>query len=211
MNNCKKCGAENLEGAAFCKECGFKFENNYRINFKSTFKRTHLLTRISFFWMIIDIPLFIFCLTSYYHAEEIYRNIDPNENPILLDLRWNQYHFYEIWLDISAIMLISIPAFIFCFTYFNFRWKMFFLYKDFSDTKSIMIQYVFSFNRTEEKIKIKENSKGELKLKDKSIGARGYFHLIEDKDGNAVLIGEKYNSQAFIRSVFGKDVNFIEN
>ena len=49
------------------------------------------------------------------------------------------------------------------------------------------------------------------KLLRKSLGNRGYYHLVADEDSKALLIGERNNTMDFIRTVFGKDVNFIEN
>jgi hypothetical protein len=132
---------------------------------------------------------------------------------VLADKAWSIYNFWEGVLAIMSVFFtapITILGIVFFFKYHR-RWTLFNLDKSFAGVKENIKNYTFSQNTTTECIKIKENAKGELNLKDKSLGARGYFHLIKDKDGNAVIIGEKYNTQAFIRSVFGKDVNFIEN
>lgn len=111
---------------------------------------------------------------------------------------------------IFGILLISLPLLIGSFLIFNLRWKKFYLNNRFNDAKGVLTSFAFAQNKTEENVKINENAKGELKLKDKSLGAKGYFHLVTDKGGNVLLIGEKYNTQNLIRKVFGKDINFIE-
>jgi len=134
---------------------------------------------------------------------------------LLSDQHEKAIHYYSLFELLSGVFAFSLLfcVLLFCafFLIYNKRWKKFILISGFQKAKDSIIQFVFSQNKTEERITIRENVKGELKLKDKSLGAKGYFHLITDKNGDTLLIGEKYNTQAFIRSVFGKDVNFIEN
>lgn len=113
-------------------------------------------------------------------------------------------------LFFSSPFLVSLPIFIVFFLIYNKRWKKFYLHSDFSNAKERLTAFAFSQNKSEENVKIRENAKDELLLKDKSLGAKGYFHLVTDKEGNVLLIGEKYNTQNLIRTVFGKDINFIE-
>jgi len=198
MNICKKCGIENLETAIYCKECGRSISKEVfldTIKFKRTNKRVHPILRYAF-------PILIICI--FIHGIfQIINNISSTK-----------FEFVVVILLITFFIgiLFGMLCFYRIFFFFlNLYYKTFELKLPFEVVKEQLKKVVFTVNKSKEDIRIKENAKGELKLKDKSLGAKGYFHLIEDKDGNAVLIGEKYNTQAFIRSVFGKDVNFIEN
>ena len=102
-------------------------------------------------------------------------------------------------------------ALLYFFIAFNLRWKKFRLQKPFPKAKEAAMQYTFSRNSRVESIRIKENSRGELMLHDKGNGKRAHIHLIPDENGNTEIIGEKNNTMELIRSIFGKEINFIEN
>ncbi len=146
---------------------------------------------------------------------------DLNTLKELVD-KYNKYndiqnHYFDIEypgaIALTALIasIASILVFSYFFIAFNLRWKQFKLKKPFLEVKEILTEYAFAQNVKYEKFNIRENSQGELKLKEKSLGNRGYYHLVADEDSKALLIGERNNTMDFIRTVFGKDVNFIEN
>jgi len=200
MIHCEK-GHENPEGALFCKECGIKFETPKNINlipFKTSYYKWHWTTKTTFIILIISL------------VNTVLSKVLMNFNIVYL---LHEMFFLRYLVGIVGIVLflpVSSVLFVICFYVFNRRWKKFNLTFKYSEAKDTIFQFVFTQNKLEEKFQLQENQKGQLKLKDKSLGAKGLFHLVADMDGNALLIGEKYNTQSLIRMVFGKDINFIE-
>jgi hypothetical protein len=198
MKHCKRCGAENPEIALYCKECGGFLNEDIvpgTIAFKHTWRKVNLLIKITLsFFPVLLIILFIFF------------SLDYNEDLILS---------YWDWTDLAASTSLIFMFFLlmssFAFFFFHLRWKVFELRQPFGKVKEQLKVAVFIINKAGENIRIKEDKKGELKLKDKALRTRGCYYILKDKKEQALLVGEKYNTMAFIRSVFGKDINFIEN
>ena len=199
MIHCEK-GHENPEGALFCKECGIKFEPQKSISlipFKTTCYKWHWATKATI--IILIVSLLDNALSFFLHFNIVY---------FLHEMVFLSYLKYLV--GIALFLPVSSVLFVICFYVFNRRWKKFNLMFKYSEAKDTIFQFVFTQNKLEEKFQLQENQKGQLKLKDKTLGVKGLFHLVADMDGNALLIGEKYNTQSLIRMVFGKDINFIE-
>lgn len=193
MKQCEKCHTQNNDEAAYCKNCGHILEmgkTNQVVKFQKTFSKLNIISIWSFRLSIFTIPLMIVCVTLY---NTIY-------DPLLKGLS----------AILFVCLIISLTVSVFFQLKYNQRWTKFYMNVDLIIAKEKLTQFAFSQNKSKESVKIRENAKGELKFKDKSLGARGYFHVITDKNGNTLLIGEKYNTQNLIRKVFGKDINFIE-
>jgi len=123
----------------------------------------------------------------------------------------NKYHYESMSEGTIPSFVFSIVAIVVLYLIFNFGWKNFQMNEDYEYTKEKLKNYAFKENKLWENIRIKENNKGELFLKDKNKKKNGYFYLSKDKNGNTIILGEKKNTIDIIRNIFGKEINFIEN
>ncbi len=202
MKLCEKCHTENYDEAAYCKNCGHILEmgkTKQVVKFQTTFLKLNVFTILALRLFILSSITVIVSLFLQYLCSMLIIN-----NYFILSTTYKLLHLFFL------LILFSIPLSIIFFLIYNKRWKKFYLNSDLKNAKEKLTAFVFSQNTSKETIKIRENSKDELRLKDKSLGAKGYFHLVTDKDGNVLLIGEKYNTQNLIRKVFGKEINFLE-
>lgn len=205
MVTCKKCGSENIDNALFCKECGTpmnKFSFGKTITFKYTFLRLNIYSRVlSHIAGMLAILAFLFLIIAIH--------LDPRKN-LSSNINYNTDDYVVAFGALVFGFFFMILSLVLFFR-FNYRWKIFHIDEKYDYAKERVKGYVFKRNEGVEHFRIKETPKGELRLKDKGIGPRGYFHLLRDDDGNAIVIGEKYGAMNFIRSVFGKEINFMEN